>query len=99
MFRPVSRKGQRRPFNPDDEWAGLTGHLSLALSLFHSFLGFFWNLAPFFSLLFGNLPLPTTHPDMPVSFDGEADPIQVTDLLTPAAGKNTSNSERRQVTP
>lgn len=58
MFGPVSRKGQRRPFNPDDEWAGLTGHLSLALSLFHLFLGFFWNPAPFFPSL---LQPPTPH--------------------------------------
>lgn len=39
MFWLVSGKGRRRPFCPDDEWVGLTGHFSLALSytLFLSF--------------------------------------------------------------
>ena len=44
MFWLVSGKGQRRPFCPDDEWAGLTGHFflpfspSLTLSLLPSIL-------------------------------------------------------------
>lgn len=33
MFWLVSEKGQRRPFCPDDEWAGLTGHFSFSPSL------------------------------------------------------------------
>lgn len=37
MFWPVSGKGRRRPFCPDDEWAGLTGHFSLPLPLSLSF--------------------------------------------------------------
>lgn len=48
MFWLVSGKGRRRPFCPDDEWAGLTGHFSLPLSLSLSFPR---SLRPFLFLL------------------------------------------------
>lgn len=88
MFRPVSRKGQRRPFSPDDEWAGLTGHLSHALSLFHLFLGFFWILALFFPPppTWNLTPLPSTVRRIP---PGDR-------FIDASAKQNTSNSQRRQ---
>lgn len=95
MFWLVSGKGRRRPFCPDDEWAGLTGHFSLPLSLFHSL-----SLAP--SVLSSSSCLSTTPSDSKPQFVpsdwGPGDGFhQVTDLLASARGKTpqTLSNARR----
>lgn len=65
MFWRVSRKGQRWPFGPDDEWAGLTGHLSLA-----SFTLVPWIRLSCSSSLFCKPPSPARSHSLPPSTGG-----------------------------
>lgn len=96
MFWLVSGKGRRRPFCPDDEWAGLTGHFSLALSLFQSL-----SLVPcllFSCFCLSTPPLPNSKPQFAPSNWRPGDGFhQVTDLLASARGKTpqTFSNARR----
>lgn len=84
MFWLVSGKGRRRPFCPDDEWAGLTGHFSLPLSL-----SFSPSLFPLLFLLPLHLhPSSNSKPQFVSSEWGPGDGFhQVTDLSATARGK------------
>lgn len=75
VFWLVSGKGRRRPFCPNDKWAGLTGHFSLlrSLSLFFPFL-FILSSASWF---FNPSPPPTQSYDLlPPTQDRETDSIR-----------------------